>query len=800
MKSLPSALQALNKYKQFMLYKLIPNGTKTTKLPCSVEGKVVDAHDSQYWVDSETACAAATRLGEGWGVAFTLTDDDDLFFIDIDNCLTGSTWSPIAVELCQLFAGAAVEVSQSGSGLHIIGSGAPRVGIDDHACKAKDPVTGSKSDLFDLYRTERFIALTGNGATGNAGSAIHQAALDHIVEKWLKLDPSETVGSSEWTSTHCEGSYPIEDDARLIEKALKAESVASQFGARASFRDLWTADADKLLEFFPPDQGGEQYDASAADLALAQHLAFYTGNNCERILRLMYMSGLKRAKWDKRPEYLIRRTIPRAVGRQTSWYSVGKPIEMTPVASVVDPVIRAGFQFLPITQVVDHFRGCVYVADAHRIFTPNGTMLKAEQFNSMFGGYTFSLDDTGEKTTKKAFEAFTENQGVMFPKVDGSVFDPRHPPGAIIDDEGRRMVNTYVPVNVRKVPGDVSRFMTHLAKILPNERDRQIALSYAAAIVQYPGHKFQWAPLFQGCEGNGKTLITRCVAYAVGQRYTHLPPASEISEKFNSWLFGSIFVGVEDIHVPDSKAEVLEILKPMITGDRLAKRAMQQDQVMMANCANFIFNSNHRNAIKKTLNDRRFCVFFTAQQQVEDIARDGMSGNYFPDLYDWLRGDGYAHVAHFLSTYTIPVEFNPTLGCQRAPYTSTTGEAVEASLGAVEQEVMECIEEGRQGFAGGWVSSMALDALIERLRMGRAIAPRKRRDLMKSIGYDWHPALKDGRVNNHILMDNGKPRLYIRQGHIHANLVGGAEVVRHYEAAQGDPVAIAALSQATNGN
>lgn len=795
MQMLPPALGAMASYAQFMLYKLVPNGVKTLKYPCSLDGKVVDAHDSQHWVSAEVACVAATSRGAGWGVAFVLTDDDPYFFIDIDNCLRDGVWSPIAQELCQLFAGAAVEVSQSGSGLHIIGTGSPHTAIDEHACKATDPVTGSKKDLFDLYRTERFIALTGNGATGNAASAIHQTALDHIVEKWLKLDPAEIGTPSEWTTTHCEGSYPIEDDARLIEKALKAESVASTFGAKASFRDLWTADADKLFEFFPPDQGGEQYDASIADAALAQHLAFYTGNNCERILRLMHMSALKRIKWAKRPEYLTRRTIPRAVRLQKSWYSVGKPIEMTPVASVVDPVVRAGFQFLPITQVVDHFRGCVYVADAHRVFMPNGTMLKPEQMNALMGGYTFSLDDTGEKTTKKAFEAFTENQGVMFPKVDGSVFDPRHPSGAIIDDEGRRMVNTYVPVNVRKVPGDVTRFMTHMAKILPNERDRQIALSYAAAIVQYPGHKFQWAPLFQGCEGNGKTLITRCVAYAVGQRYTHLPPASEISEKFNSWLFGSIFIGVEDIHVPDHKVEVIEILKPMITGDRLAKRAMQQDQVMMANCANFIFNSNHRNAIKKTLNDRRFCVMFTAQQQVEDITRDGMGGDYFPDLYDWLRGDGYAHVAHFMSTYAIPVEFNPTLGCQRAPFTSTTTEAVEAGLGAVEQEVMEAIDEGRAGFAGGWVSSMALDALIERLRMGRAIAPRKRRDLMKSIGYDWHPALKDGRVNNHILMDNGKPRLYIRQGHIHANLVGGAEVVRHYEAAQGDPVAIAALSQ-----
>lgn len=786
MQVLPPALGAMASYAQFMLYKLVPSTSrpgKTEKYPCSLAGDVVSAHQSQYWVTADIACAEATRRGAGWGVSFVLTENDPYFFIDIDHAYKDGEWSPLAKDLCQRFGGAYCEVSQSGTGLHLIGV------IDDspdHACK--------NDDLgLECYTEARFIALTGSGATGDV-STRHDSAFNQVVSQYFP--PSVVTMSAEWTTEPHPDSCPIADDTRLIEKALKSESVAGIFGDKATFKDLWTCDVEALAAAYPDE--GRPYDCNRVDAALAQHLAFWCGSQCDRIERLMRASGLVRPKWDKHKSYM-KRTICGAVGRQTSWYSVGKPIEMIPVASVVDPIIRAGFQFLPITQVVDHFRGCVYVADAHRVFTPNGTMLKAEQFNSMFGGYTFSLDDTGEKTTKKAFEAFTENQGVMFPKVDGSVFDPRHPPGAIIDDEGRRMVNTYVPVNVRKVPGDVSRFMMHIAKILPNERDRQIALSYAAAIVQYPGHKFQWAPLFQGCEGNGKTLLTRCVAYAVGQRYTHLPPASEISEKFNSWLFGSIFIGVEDIHVPDSKAEVLEILKPMITGDRLAKRAMQQDQVMMANCANFIFNSNHRNAIKKTLNDRRFCVFFTAQQQVEDIARDGMNGNYFPDLYDWLRGDGYAHVAHFLSTYAIPVEFNPTLGCQRAPYTSTTTEAVEASLGAVEQEVMECIDEGRQGFAGGWVSSMALDALIERLRMGRAIAPRKRRDLMKSIGYDWHPALKDGRVNNHILMDNGKPRLYIRLGHIHANLVGGAEVVRHYEAAQGDPVAIAALSQAVVG-
>jgi hypothetical protein len=73
----------------------------------------------------------------------------------------------------------------------------------------------------------------------------------------------------------------------------------------------------------------------------------------------------------------------------------------------------------------------------------------------------------------------------------------------------------------------------------------------------------------------------------------------------------------------------------------------------------------------------------------------------------------------------------------------------------------------------------------------RQIPPGKRRDLMQSLGYDWHPALKDGRVNNVIMIDGGKPRLYIKVGHIHANLEKAADVERYYAAAQGDTTALA---------
>ena len=254
-------------------------------------------------------------------------------------------------------------------------------------------------------------------------------------------------------------------------------------------------------------------------------------------------------------------------------------------------------------------------------------------------------------------------------------------------------------------------------------------------------------------------------------------------------MVNKLFYGVEDIYVADHKNEILETLKPMITGgDGIEIQGKGSDQVTRDICGNFIMNSNHKDAVRKTTKDRRFCVFYTAQQEEIDLHRDGMMGDYFTNLYDWLRKDGYAFVAHHLNTYVIPEQYNPTTKCQRAPETSSTREAIELSMGSIEQEILEAIEEGQPGFAGGWVSSFALDGLIEQTRI--RIPRRKRRDIMKTLGYDWHPNLNNGRVNHAIAFSgsekSGKPRLYIKQGHIHQNLIQPVEIARLYCAAQGD--------------
>jgi primase-polymerase (primpol)-like protein len=851
--NLPEALKPLTAYSQFLLYKLVWDEVKQkhNKIPLNPRTLQVYPKGSNWQQDPRSTAtygevaALIPQLPEDYGVGYLFTPNDPFFFVDIDKCLQpDNTWSPIAMDIMGRLDGAAVEVSQSGRGLHIFGTGF----TPEHASK-NIPLN------IEMYTTGRFVALTGTNAIGAAAKDC-TAGLSRLVNDYF---PKKQADVSEWTTVAVPEYNGPEDDAELIEQASKASSASSVFGGRATFNDLFIANADALAAAYPDNEGtGRAYDGSSADAALAQHLAFWTGKNCERIERIMKMSALVREKWD-REDYLIR-TITRAVGMQTAVYSTGSAgdntladslgacklrassdaqrsygesirakklaeagadeettkllasiptaktwidnQEKTPqeIAAMVTPVGQAadplgdtstgpkrvsGFQYLAADQQLDHFKGCVYIQETHRILTPKGSQLKAEQFNATYGGYVFQLDESGDKVTRKAWEAFTESQVIRYPKAESSCFRPDLQPGAIVDVDGNKLVNTYVPVTTRRQKGDITPFTRHLALILPVGRDREIVLSYMAACVQHKGVKFQWTPLIQGTEGNGKTLLTRCVAFAIGDKYTHFPPANEISEKFNEWLFGKLFIGVEDIYVADHKKEVIEVLKPMITNNKLAKRAMQQSQVTADSCANFMLNSNHKDALRKTHSDRRFCILYTAQQTAEDLARDGMDGEYFPELYAWLNSDGYAIVNEYLHTYSIPEELNPAGKCHRAPETSSTGEAITSSMGGVEQEIIEAIEENRLGFAGGWISSIHLDKLLQHTRLAAKISHYKRREILRALGYDWHPALSEGRANTPIALDDHKrPRLYIRKGHRDVRLTSAPDVANAYIVAQ----------------
>ncbi len=458
-------------------------------------------------------------------------------------------------------------------------------------------------------------------------------------------------------------------------------------------------------------------------------------------------------------------TISNAVDGCQNVYGAGVDFKAEVPVTEEALSISVGDQFMSPHQQIDLFKDCCYVTRNHGILVPSGVILKPDQFKAVYGGHTFAMDTRNERTVRNPWEAFIDNQAVRFPRVWGVRFDPLIESRKIIVEDGLELINTYVPLDIKRVKGDVTRFMDHMVKLFPDETDRVIIISYMAAMVQHQGVKFQWAPIIQGVEGNGKSLLSRCIEAAVGSRYCHTPKASDLSSgglKFNGWLEGRVAIFIPELFCSD-RFNLPDAMKPMITDDRLEIQFKGKDQYTAYIIANFLMMSNHKDAIKITYDQRRYWICYTPQQKESDIRTSGMGGKYFQELYDWLkRHDGYAMVSEFLWTYKIPAKYNPATDCQRAPISTSIDEAVYATMGSVEQHILEAIEEERQGFRGNYISSKCLDDLLRDIKWDTKLSPHRRLMILESLGYNRHPWLRDGRVNNPILAEGAKSRIYYK--------------------------------------
>ena len=768
--SLPAQFAALTNYPQFIIWKIVPdpNGGKPRKVPIDARsGLNRDPHDPAGWLSFDDAVTAAQQFG--YGVGFVLTDGDPFFCVDVDNALIDGQWSTTAQGVFAALPGLAFELSFSGNGFHLWGM-------------YETPVAHSNKRLdldIELYVTKRFIAITG---VNPAGSLQPVQPLYEIAASWFPPGKG-AVTNINWVDAAVPEWNGPADDAELINKMLLSRpSMRSLRGEAASFVELWTG-AESLGKYYPDGDQNRAFDWSSAELGLCTKLAFWTGKNPARMDRLFRMSALVRNKWLNR-EYIRRRAIEKGISYCESVLGARNvTAEVGPLTA--QPAVVAGapnaYQFLAPDQQIAHFNGCVYVIDRHQVFTPRGAFLNPAQFKAVYGGYVFAMDAENNDTSRNAFEVLTESRAHRWEPVDSTLFRPEDPAGTRYEESGLRLINSYVPVNTPSCPGDVSPMLGLLEKMIPDTQMRLILIAYMASLVQNPGVKFQWAPCIQGVEGNGKTLLLTAMAMAVGRKYTHYPNADDIGNKFNDWITETLFCPVEEMHQAKNP-EITEALKGLITNSVLAVQGKGLKQTTGDNRANFMFCSNRKDALIKSANDRRVCPIFTAQQTQRDIINAGMDGLYFPQLWRWLNTGGAAYWTHYLQTFAIPDELNPAGSCHRAPITSSTAEALEVSTPRAQRIIAEAIAEHRVGFRNGWISSIQLAILFDRVR-GPGVSRKDRADAIIALGYALHPNLTNGRSPVRLPSEeNARPLIYCTIGSIQTQLTGHAILTAYLKA------------------
>ena len=218
---------------------------RRTKVPCQSNGRNAKPNDSRTWSSFD-----AVSKADGFdGIGFMF--DGQYFGVDLDHVIDeAGTLAPEAAEIVRRL-NSYTEYSPSGTGLHIL-------------CKGALPSErGRRKGFVEVYGKGRFFTVTG--------------------KPYGKPCPvREAQDAAQWILTQYFSEKSSAQDDALLERIRHSRQGAD-------FEKLWQGDTS-----------GYNGDWSAADLALCNMLAFWTGRDAERMDALFRQSGLMRPKWDEK--------------------------------------------------------------------------------------------------------------------------------------------------------------------------------------------------------------------------------------------------------------------------------------------------------------------------------------------------------------------------------------------------------------------------------------------------------------------------------------------------------------------
>jgi len=351
---------------QWVCYKIEIREDKPTKIPINWNGgSRAKSDDPATWGTFEQCASVAKRYE---GIGFIVSASDPYVGIDLDHCVienpeTGikelESWARLIVNQFDSYA----EYSRSGSGVHIIIKGKK----PGRRCRV------SEHPNIEIYEDRRFLVMTGCLVPGNSG--IIQPAANEISALYFDM-----FGNAETGSDDPEKPRKLSTNKRLnvADKPLTDDEVIDKAKAAKNgpqFTQLWNGDLSN-----------NNNDASAADQALCNFLAFWTDCNQPQMDRLFRQSGLMREKWE-RDDYR-EQTLQRAIQDCGHTYKSRQIYNSNSVGSK----LNTG-QFLSDIKYLTDLGNAEFLIDQHgenlRYDVDSGQWLH-------WSGMQWKRDDTGE--------------------------------------------------------------------------------------------------------------------------------------------------------------------------------------------------------------------------------------------------------------------------------------------------------------------------------------------------------------------------------------------------------------------
>ena len=144
--------------------------------------------------------------------------------------------------------------------------------------------------------------------------------------------------------------------------------------------------------------------------------------------------------------------------------------------------------------------------------------------------------------------------------------------------------------------------------------------------------------LWSLAQGTGKSFIGYIMEKIYGANFEEIAHAA-LHGPFNTWAANRQFVMGEEI-TSSSKWADNDRLKSLITQNSITINEKFRPEYKLIDCINYLFNSNHSDAMFVEASDRRIMV--------HEIKGTPLSREFYKKLDKWYEGAGPSYLFHYL--------------------------------------------------------------------------------------------------------------------------------------------------------
>jgi hypothetical protein len=365
----------------------------------------------------------------------------------------------------------------------------------------------------------------------------------------------------------------------------------------------------------------------------------------------------------------------------------------------------------PLKEFLDRY---VYVVDGDKVIdldqSPRTKPMEMKSFRNMTANIRVVVDvdapTVKDPTRTKPKTVPVHSLWLVHPArktAMGMCYHPGQPrlvPTGYGDDvEANRF---FMKTHVEGKGADLTPFFDHV-NYLFGKWD-QWFLDWMAFSIQKPEIRSKVTPLHISVDhGTGRGWIIELLYALVGHWNCTKTRMATISADggYNEYMDGALFCFIEEVHEGDKRFAISDKVRDMLTEKYFEVNIKYGSKGTVEVFVNFLWNSNHTDALVLKANDRRIAVFRC------DEAFKGKE--YYAGLYKWAADPrNIGRLFHWLKERDIS-EFDWT----RAPLTEAKKSMIGFNKTAVEEAFHDFVEDHPE------VTCVTIGMLIQALNVGR---------------------------------------------------------------------------------